>query len=147
MQARLVSTMRSWSACSSMSSQTQPQKVHVAFFTTFSCMPVPWLTTDLAARTGRQHERSTQFPPQTAAADAPRHVAPVGDLLPRQRLPGLRRHARGNVTRGWLDGVARYVLFHDRHPRSLEVLTFCLSHGHSCPCAVAYTDRNVRATD
>ena len=41
MQARLVSTMRSPSACSSMSSQTHPQKVQVAFFTTVSSIAAP----------------------------------------------------------------------------------------------------------
>ena len=34
MQASLVLTIRSPSACSSMSSQTHPQNVQVAFFTT-----------------------------------------------------------------------------------------------------------------
>ena len=41
-QAFLVWVMRSPSECSSMSSQTQPQKVQVAFFTTFNSIVVPF---------------------------------------------------------------------------------------------------------
>src|SRR6516162_2404345 len=42
MHARLVSTIRSASACSSISSQTQPQKVQVAFFTTVRSTVAPF---------------------------------------------------------------------------------------------------------
>ena len=55
LHARLVSTIRSPFACSSMSSQTQPQKVQVAFLTIVKLISFPHLVSrcrrpDRAAR-------------------------------------------------------------------------------------------------
>src|SRR5216684_1884314 len=49
LQAFLALTIRSPSAWSSMSSHTQPQKVHVAFFTTLRLIDSPASLVDLAA--------------------------------------------------------------------------------------------------
>src|SRR5579884_2853572 len=99
--------MRSPSACSSMSSHTQPQNVQVAFFTTVSSIPhcLPsWcrrlacktageppaprktLAAQLAVRTGRDGEGSAEGAALAAAADAARHVPPRVDLLPGANL-------------------------------------------------------------
>src|SRR5262245_34582537 len=86
--------MRSPSACSSMSSQTQPQNVQVAFFTTVSSITLPpRLSPDLAVRTGRNDECSAERSPLVAPLDPARHVPPGGNLLPgrdlaRSRLAG-----------------------------------------------------------
>src|SRR5262245_8799811 len=61
-----------------MSSQTQPQNVHVACFT-ISMVSLPWL---LVARTGQHQERSSQFPPAQAAARASRLEAALFNLGP-----------------------------------------------------------------
>src|SRR5438093_13455930 len=83
MHARLVSTIFSPSACSSMSSQTQPQKVHVAFLTIVKLISgLVWFVF-AGARTGRHQKRSAQHAPTQTAADAPRHIPADGDLLPR----------------------------------------------------------------
>src|SRR5207248_4763223 len=106
-QARFVSVIRSPSACSSMSSQTHPQKVHVAFFTTVSCIrsiPGPAASGGLfvAVRTGRDDERSPELAAAEAPADAPRHEPPRLDLLPRRHVAAgrLLRRAFLRVVRG-----------------------------------------------
>src|SRR5262249_41744533 len=82
--------MRSPSACNSMSSQTHPQNVQVAFFTTVSSIPCfPQLPADLAVRTGRDDERSAERTALAAALDAARHEAPGVDLLPGRHLARL----------------------------------------------------------
>src|SRR5713101_6749076 len=84
LQAFLALTMRSPSACSSMSSQTQPQKVHVASFTTVRLI---LLSLGLApARTGRNDERSTKLPAGEAPPDAARHVPPGLNHFPRRNV-------------------------------------------------------------
>src|ERR1700722_13246454 len=70
LQAFLALTILSPSACNSMSSQTQPQKVHVAYFTISIAVLSP-LARLLVARTGRHQERSSQLP----AAEAPARPA------------------------------------------------------------------------
>src|SRR5437870_10969509 len=97
--------MRSPSACSSISSQTQPQKVQVAFLTTVRlilCFSgfvsiyrfaferifrarndksiIPLIT--LFVRTGRNHERSAQFPAEATPPDAARLVTAEFDHFP-----------------------------------------------------------------
>src|SRR5207253_4533885 len=103
LHARLVSTMRSPSACSSMSSQTQPQNVHVAFFTTVRLIVPLDLVDLLPARTGRHEKRSAQLPAQATAPDAARHVPPGLDLLPGRGSP--RLGFRGNP------GARRPIVF------------------------------------
>src|SRR5262249_62226034 len=80
-QAALVWVMRSPSACNSISSQTHPQNVQVAFFTTVSSILAP-STNDLPVRTGRNGERSAEGTPSETAPDAARHVAAGLDLFP-----------------------------------------------------------------
>src|SRR5262245_26465595 len=100
MQARLVSTIRSASACNSMSSQTHPQKVQVACFTMVSsCLtgsgmtaavidaqPIALLCFDLGlsgVRTGRRdNEASPQREPDATPAGASRHEPPGLDFFP-----------------------------------------------------------------
>src|SRR5260370_5323767 len=82
LQARLVSTMRSPSACSSMSSQTQPQKVHAAFLTTVRLTVPPASLDLLPAQTGRHEKRSAQLPAKETPADAVRHVPAALDHFP-----------------------------------------------------------------
>src|SRR5262245_29960418 len=89
--------MRSSSACSSMSSHTQPQNVHVACFTMVRLMASLVLSVLLRARTGRQDEGSAQLSAAKAAADATRHVAAGFDLFPGGRFVCLSRR---NVRRG-----------------------------------------------
>src|SRR5262245_53048192 len=95
-QAALVWVMRSPSACSSISSQTHPQNVQVAFFTTVNSISSP-LAEDLTARTGRQGESSAEGAAPVAAADAARHVATGLDLLPGR---GLGRRLAGELGLG-----------------------------------------------
>src|ERR1700730_17350290 len=73
-----------------MSSQTQPQKVHVAFLTTvrsIPCLPLPILA---GVRTGRHDEGSAQHPAAKAPPDAARHVPPGINQLPRLGVLCLR---------------------------------------------------------
>src|SRR5262249_33553697 len=113
-----VLTMRSSSACSSMSSHTQPQKVQVACFTMVRLMASLVLAVLLRARTGRQDESSAQFPAAVAAPDATRHVAAGFDLFPGSWFIGLRRR---NIRRG--AGFARITKGIDRpHSHLLETI-------------------------
>src|SRR3989442_217637 len=100
LQAFLALTIRSPSACSSMSSHTQPQKVHVAFLTTVRLILFfAWLGLG-SARTGRHDERSAKLPSAEAPADAARLVPSGFDGLPGRDLiwSGLRK----SKIRGWL---------------------------------------------
>src|SRR5207247_5492131 len=81
LQAFLALTIRSPSACSSMSSQTQPQNVQVASFTTLRLITSP-LHSGSAPRTRRDDERSAKLPAPEAPPDAARHVPPGGAQLP-----------------------------------------------------------------
>src|SRR3954465_4573586 len=96
MHARLVSTIRSPSACSSMSSHTHPQNVQVAFFTTVR-EAMRWFRARVsflggAGRTGRRDdEGSPQFAAAEAAADPAGHEPPRLDLLPRPHLAAVGR--------------------------------------------------------
>src|SRR3989442_7876202 len=100
LQAFLALTIRSPSACSSMSSHTQPQKVQVAFLTTVRLMLFfAWLGLG-SARTGRHDERSAKLPSAEAPADAARLVPSGFDGLPGRDLvwSGLRK----SKIQGWL---------------------------------------------
>src|SRR4051794_38293799 len=98
-----------------MSSQTHPQKVHVAFFTTLSSIAPPRLLfaspRQLAVRTGRDDETSAQLPAAVAAADAARHVPPGGDLFPRPDFFGGFFENRRLAGRAGPGGRVRFVHF------------------------------------
>src|SRR6185369_11614715 len=64
-----------------MSSQTHPQKVQVAFFTTFSSI-LALSTNDLTVRTGRNGERSAEGTSSETAPNAPRHETSGLNLFP-----------------------------------------------------------------
>src|SRR5262245_47847919 len=99
MQARLVSTIRSASACSSMSSQTQPQKVQVACFVTVSSIASPLV--GWTVRTGRRgDEASPQGEADATPACASRHKTPGLDLF-----PGGGRFSVGRLGRDFLNVV------------------------------------------
>src|SRR6516165_5832572 len=95
LQAFLALMIRLPSACSSMSSHTQPQKVHVALFTTLTVMASRFLDGAGPARTGRYDEGSTKLPAGKAAADAARPVATRLDQLPSGSVRFLVRTALG----------------------------------------------------
>src|SRR5262245_50159249 len=87
--------MRSPSACNSMSSQTHPQKVHVAFRTTvrgiasqfvFLSSQFSVLSFGLPTRPGRNDKRSTKLAAGEAASSTARHEAALLDLFPRSLL-------------------------------------------------------------
>src|SRR4249920_1485840 len=86
LQAFLALTIRSPSACSSMSSQTQPQNVHVAFGTTLRLIASLASLGLAPARTGRHDEGSAKLPAAAAPADAARHVPSGLDQLPRRDI-------------------------------------------------------------
>src|SRR5438552_297931 len=100
LQAFLALTIRSPSACSSMSSHTQPQKVHVAFLTTVRLILFFARPSLGSARTGRHDERSTKLPSAEAPANAARLVPSCVNGLPGRDLvwSGLRK----SKIRGWL---------------------------------------------
>src|SRR5258708_4482467 len=65
-----------------MSSQTQPQNVHVAFLTMLRLI-LSLASLGLgSARTGRHNERSAKLPAAEASADAAWHVPSRFDQLP-----------------------------------------------------------------
>src|SRR4029450_4927553 len=101
LQAFLALRIRTPSVCSSMSSQTKPQNVHVASFTTVKFIHHPaWGPARSAqlslflvrarpfdtAQTGRHDERSTKLPTAIAPPDAAWHIAPRLDHLPRRGI-------------------------------------------------------------
>src|SRR4029453_1817781 len=87
LQAFLALRIRTPSVCNSMSSQKQPQNVHVASFTivrvTLSLLLVGARPSN-AARTGRHDELSNKLPAAIASSTGARAVAPGFDHLPRR---------------------------------------------------------------
>src|SRR5262249_50934915 len=111
--------MRSPSACSSISSHTQPQKVQVAFFTTVRLMEGPELASFIFARTGRHDERSAQLSADAAPPDSPRHVSAGSNLLPRHwrlrissgRDRGSRRLLEGEEVIGSFETAHGFLVY------------------------------------
>src|SRR5438477_9459767 len=96
MHAPFVLVMRSLSECNSMSSQTQPQKVQVAFLVTVNSMNLSRSRKRLlfSVRTGRDDERSPQLAAAVAAPNPPGHEPSRLDLGPGPRVVGRRFERR-----------------------------------------------------
>src|SRR5262245_41208660 len=97
-----------------MSSQTHPQNVQVAFFTTVNSILWLPLPSNLAVRTGRDDERSAKGSALVAALDPARHVPPGVDLLPGRSLA--RSGLAGELgCRGLFDFPAVFTRFFGPH--------------------------------
>src|SRR5262252_5746215 len=107
--------MRAPSACSSISSQTQPQNVHVALLTTVRLISdqlrlrCALCSTSLlgAARTGRYHEGSTKLPAAEDSAESARHISAGVDHFPRRDICGGSRRGDPLVS---LFGVLAFLV-------------------------------------
>src|SRR5687767_4834224 len=100
MQARRVLVIRSPSACNSMSSQTHPQNVQVAFFTTVSSMSPPRQRGSRPPGPGG----TTNVHPSLRPRQPPRHVPPGLDLF-----PGRDRFAVGGRGKDYLPALLGVV--------------------------------------
>src|SRR5262245_48307890 len=116
--------MRSASACSSMSSQTHPQNVQVAFLTTvnsiihlrYAASGESVVLVGETVRTGRRNdEASPQRQPAATAADAAGHEPPGFELFPGRDFSG------GWLVRSGFLGVLSFVVIvHVRLARFFE---------------------------
>src|SRR5262249_51447384 len=100
----------------SISSQTHPQNVQVAFFTIVRLIACLALLGLVPARTGRQHERSAQLPAAITSPNPARPISPRIDQFPGLYLLAL---ALAGSRQGYVDAVRHWSLL-DFHVLSLH---------------------------